>query len=91
MRVLPDCMGMGFPYFVISEIQAVVWLPCSECHSILLYLLYEYNPCAVFSDSGIARPVGYCTSWMAGGCQLPLPAGRIEGASIFGQYRRKTI
>jgi hypothetical protein len=27
---------------------------------------------------------------MAGGCYVPLPAGKMEGASVFGQYRRIT-
>ncbi len=31
----------------------------------------------------------YCAT-TAGGCQVPFPAGRIDGASVFGQYRRIT-
>jgi hypothetical protein len=25
---------------------------------------------------------------MPGGCHVPSPAGRIDGASVFGQYKR---
>lgn len=32
----------------------------------------------------------YFATWMPGGCQVPSPAGSIEGASVFGQYRRIT-
>jgi hypothetical protein len=27
---------------------------------------------------------------MAGGCQVPSPGGKIEGGSVFGEYRRIT-
>ena len=33
---------------------------------------------------------GTTPSWTAGGCQVPSPAGRIEGGVSFGQYRRIT-
>jgi|HubBroStandDraft_2_1064218.scaffolds.fasta_scaffold10562_2 hypothetical protein len=33
---------------------------------------------------------GYCATCIAGGCQVPSPAGRMEGGSVFGQYKRMT-
>ena len=32
----------------------------------------------------------YTTNAIAGGFQVPLPGGRIDGASVFGQYNRMT-
>ena len=32
----------------------------------------------------------YFATTMAGGCHVPLPGGRIDGGSVFGQYRRIT-
>jgi hypothetical protein len=32
----------------------------------------------------------YCATCIAGGCQVPSPAGRMEGGSVFGQYKRIT-
>ena len=33
----------------------------------------------------------YWATWMAGGCHVPPPGGKIEGASVFGQYNRMTM
>ena len=32
----------------------------------------------------------YADRFTSGGCQVPLPGGKIEGGSIFGQYKRIT-
>ena len=32
----------------------------------------------------------YDDCFKAGGCQVPLPGGKIEGGSTFGQYKRMT-
>ncbi len=34
--------------------------------------------------------LSYCATCIAGGCQVPEPGGRMEGGSVFGQYRRIT-
>lgn len=36
------------------------------------------------------RPKTYCTCVRPGGFQVPSPGGRIDGASVLGQYRRIT-
>lgn len=46
------------------------------------------------SEAPVSKPISlawktYCAT-TAGGCQVPSPGGRIEGASLFGQYRRIT-
>jgi hypothetical protein len=33
----------------------------------------------------------YWATWMAGGCHVPAPGGKIEGGSAFGQYNRMTM
>lgn len=42
------------------------------------------------TDLRISDGSHYFDTTSAGGCQLPLPAGRIEGGAVFGQYRRIT-
>jgi hypothetical protein len=39
---------------------------------------------------GVGTSVFYETRFTPGGCHVPSPAGSIEGASLFGQYNRKT-
>jgi hypothetical protein len=34
--------------------------------------------------------ITYCATLIPGGCHVPWPAGRMEGASVFGQYSRIT-
>lgn len=38
-----------------------------------------------------AAPIAHFTCTMAGGFQVPAPAGRIDGGVCFGQYRRITM
>ena len=47
-----------------------------------------------FGSTGLhLRSMGlvlYLAATSAGGCHVPSPAGRIDGGSVFGQYRRMT-
>jgi hypothetical protein len=39
----------------------------------------------------VKTPTYFCfANWIPGGFQVPSPGGRMEGGSVFGQYRRMT-
>jgi hypothetical protein len=56
-----------------------------SCFVVVVVALFSFT-------SGTAHQHGrdnYCAT-TAGGCHVPSPAGNMDGASVFGQYRRMT-
>lgn len=50
----------------------------------------QHNDRAAQGEAAEMICIGRQTRLMPGGCQVPSPAGRMDGASFFGQYRRIT-
>jgi len=49
------------------------------------------QPSGASAGNRQACPLTYSTRVRPGGFQVPAPGGRIDGASVFGQYRRITM
>ena len=51
---------------------------------------YFTDHCLLTTDHFLRHFFAHDACFTAGGCHVPSPGGRIEGASVFGEYRRIT-
>lgn len=53
-------------------------------------LAMKFTSAVLVLAGGALSRSSYATRFMPGGCHVPSPGGKIEGASVLGQYRRIT-